>query len=107
LGNRVIPSERYLDDHFRLCFTRLVTHYFGHYAFLDDNYITGNLQNIREVPLIMVRGRLDVSSQLSIAWNIHRQLPLSDLYLIDDSGHGGSEYMHRVLVGATAYFAGQ
>ncbi len=105
LGNHINHSERYLDDHFRLCFTRLVTHYFGHYAFLDDNYIIGNLHKIKDIPLIMVRGRLDISSQLSIAWTIHKCHPLSDLYLIDNSGHGGSEYMHRILVGATEHFA--
>jgi len=107
LGNHISPSSRYLDDKFRLCFTRLVTHYFGHYGFLDDNYIIRNLQNISDIPLIMVRGRLDISSQLSSAWTIYKQLPLSDLYLIDDSGHGGSKYMHQVLLGATEYFAEQ
>ncbi len=55
----------------------------------------------------MVKGRLDISSQLSITWAMHKQHPLSDLYLIDNSGHGGSEYMHRVLIGATEYFVTQ
>lgn len=105
LGNRVRPSERYLNDRFRLCFARLVTHYFGNYAFLPDDYISGNLLNIKDTPMVMVRGRLDISSQLSIAWALHKQHPLSDLYLVGNSGHGGAEEMHRVLVGATDYFA--
>lgn len=104
LGNMVVPSPRYQNDRFRLGFTRLVTHYFGHYAFLPDNFIIGKIENLRNIPIIMVRGRLDIASPLSSAWSIHQSLPLSDLYLIEDAGHGGAETMHLILVGATNYF---
>jgi proline iminopeptidase len=105
LGNTVISSPRYQNDRFRLGFTRLVTHYFGHYAFLPDDFILSKIENLRHLPIIMVRGRLDIASPLSIVWNIHQSLPLSDLYLIDEAGHGGAKAMHQILVGATDFFA--
>lgn len=104
LGNTVVPKPKYQNDRFRLGFTRLVTHYFGNYAFLPDDYITGRIESLRHIPIIMVRGRLDISSPLSIIWNIHKALPLSDLYLVDEAGHGGAEAMHKILVGATNFF---
>ncbi len=105
IGNTVIPSSRYQNDRFRLGFTRLVTHYFGHYAFLPDDFITSNVASLKNIPIIMVRGRLDIASPLSVVWKIHQSLPLSDLYLIDEAGHGGAESMHQILVGATDFFA--
>lgn len=105
LGNKVIQNQRYQDDRFRLGFTRLVTHYFGHNAFLTDNFISNNITNIKNIPVIMVRGRLDIASPLSVVWNIHQSLPLSDLFLIDNAGHGGAGTMNQILVGATDFFS--
>jgi proline iminopeptidase len=102
--NEVVPSQRYQNDRFRLGFTRLVTHYFGHYAFLPDDFIISKIENLKNIPIIMVKGRLDIASPLGDVWNIHQSLPLSDLYLIEDAPHGGAESMHRILVGATDYF---
>jgi proline iminopeptidase len=82
----------------------LVTHYFGNYAFLPDDFILSNIHDLRSIPIIMVRGRMDIASPLSIVWKIHQALPLSDLYLIDEAGHGGAETMHQILIGATDFF---
>ncbi len=98
-------SQRFLEDRFRLGFARIVTHYFGHCAFLPDDYISGSLHKIAHLPTVLVRGRLDIASPLRAAWEIHKALPQSDLYLIDQAGHGGAEEMHRILAAATAYFA--
>ncbi len=105
LRNEAAPSARYGDDRFRLGFARLVTHYFGNYAFQADDFITGRIQNLAEIPLVMVRGRMDIASPLTVAWKIHRALPRSDLYVLDDAGHGGAEAMHQILLGAARYFS--
>ncbi|MDL2215630.1 prolyl aminopeptidase [Ruminococcaceae bacterium OttesenSCG-928-N02] len=104
LGGEYPRSERYQDARFRLGFTRLVTHYFGHYAFLPDDYITGQLTQLQNTPLVMVRGRLDICAPLKNPWQIHKALPRSDLYVLDDEGHGGKDTMEDILVGAVAYF---
>lgn len=106
LQNNMTPSSRYADDRFRLGFTRLVTHYFGHFAFQSDDFIMGQLPRIERIPLIMVRGRMDISSPLANAWQIHRALPLSDLYVAENAGHGGADAMHQILLGAVEYFGG-
>ncbi|HET7800109.1 MAG TPA: alpha/beta fold hydrolase, partial [Humibacillus xanthopallidus] len=57
LSGPVQPSPRYEDARFRLGFSRLVTHYFGHHAFLADDAITGRLHRIAHLPAVLVRGR--------------------------------------------------
>lgn len=67
LSGPVVPSARFQDPRFRLGFARLVTHYFGHHAFLPDDAITGRLDRIADVPAVLVRGRLDIASPLRVA----------------------------------------
>ena len=103
---KVTPNPHFENVRYRLGFTRLVTHYFGHYGFLADDFVANGLGSIEKIPAIMVRGRQDLSSPMRITWDIHRKLPLSDLYLLDQAGHWGGDPMIQVLVGATDFFAG-
>jgi proline iminopeptidase len=102
----VVSSERFEDDRFRLRFTRLVTHYFGNAGFLPDDGIVGRLDRIAHVPAVFVRGRLDIASPLSAAWEVSRRLPRAELHVIEDAGHGCGDEGDEVVVRATDRFAG-
>ncbi len=104
LGNRIERTPQFEDDAFRVCFARLVTLYFGNCAFQTDTYISSNLGKLAHVPVVLLRGRLDISSQLSVSWQLHKGLPLSDLYIVDDTGHGASQCTNGLLVSATEHF---
>lgn len=99
------PSHRYADSAFRLGFARLVTHLFGHHAFLPADGISGRVDRIAAVPAVFVRGRLDIASPLGVAWRLAQQLPLATLHVVETEDHAGADVTHSLLVDATDGFA--
>ena len=99
------PSPRYADAAFRLGFARLVTHFFGHHAFLPPDGISGRTGRIADVPAVLVRGRLDIASPLGVIWRLAQQLPLATLHVVEDEAHGGAGNTDQFLVQATNRFA--
>jgi proline iminopeptidase len=83
------PDPRYHDPDFRLCFARLVTHYWSNAAFLDDGVLLGGAGRLAGIPGVLIHGRLDVSSPPDIPWALSRAWPDAELVLLDDAGHGG------------------
>ncbi|MET0525438.1 MAG: prolyl aminopeptidase [Nocardioides sp.] len=102
LSGTVSPSQRYEDPRFRLCFARLVTHYFGNHGFLPDDAIVGRLDRIAHLPAVLVRGRLDLPAPLRSAYEVARRLPRAEFHVVEDGGHGAGD---EVLVAATDRFA--
>lgn len=96
------PDPRYADPTFRLCFARIVTHYFRHAGFLDDGVLVRDAGRLRGIPAVLVHGRLDISGPPDIAWRLHHAWPGSDLVLLDGVGHGATLDAVR---GATQRFA--
>jgi len=101
------PDPRFDDPRFRMCFARLVTHYWRHAAFLADGELLRGADRLAGIPGVLVHGRLDVSSPLDIAWELHQVWPDSDLIVVDEEGHSASGGMARALVAATDRFAEQ
>ena len=99
------PWLRYQDPTFRQVFARLVTHYWSNGCFLDAAPIAGATDRIAHIPAVLIHGRLDVSSPLDTAWDLHRAWPASSLVVLDDSGHGGAD-MTRALAEALDGFSG-
>jgi proline iminopeptidase len=95
------PNPRYKDARFRLIFSRIVTHYWSHGCFFDDNELIEGMNCIKHIPSILIHGRWDVSSPLDVAWNLHNSWPNSEIQIIDKAGHGGigfSESMTESLI---------
>ncbi len=102
-----VPDPRYRDARFRMCFARLVTHYWSHAAWLEDGELIRNAGKLAGIPGALVHGRLDVSGPPDIAWQLSQVWPGSSLTLVDDAGHGtGHPDVASALVGATDRFAG-
>jgi len=92
-----VPNPRYQDPDFRLRFARLVTHYWRHTAFLDDDQLTRNAARLNDIPGVLIHGRFDVSGPLETAWRLSRSWASSRLHILDDAGHGGgSSFMPLV-----------
>ncbi len=100
------PSPRYDDPRFRLCFARLVTHYWSNAAFVEDDALFRNADRLGDIPVVMVHGQLDISGPLDIPWRLAKVLPNAELVVIDDEGHGGGKAMFDVIAAATDRFAG-
>jgi proline iminopeptidase len=83
-------DPRYDDERFRLCFARIVTHYWSHSAFLPDGQILERMPLLHGIPAVLVHGLRDLSSPAGLATMVHDLWTGSRLTLLDDAGHGTS-----------------
>jgi proline iminopeptidase len=100
-------NPRYDDPAFRLCFARLVTHYWGNDHFLADGVLLAEAGRLHPVPGLIIQGRLDLINLLGTPWLLTAAWPGSELELIDDAGQGGSNALTSAIVTATDRFAGR
>ena len=98
------PNPRYDDPAFRMCFARLVTHYWRHAAFMPDGALLRGTRGLGRIPGVLIHGRLDVSSPLETPWRLSRGWPGSRLVVIEDAGHGDHSDIDRALTAATDGF---
>jgi proline iminopeptidase len=92
-----VANPRFSDPDFRLRFARIVTHYWKHAAFLEDEQLLNNAGILDEVRGILIHGRYDVSSPLETAWQLHKRWQDSELRVLDDAGHGGGTLPQHVV----------
>ncbi|GAA2047070.1 prolyl aminopeptidase [Catenulispora yoronensis] len=92
-------------DDARLAFVRICAHYFSNNAWLEDGQILRDIHKLHGIPAALVHGRHDLGSPLYTAWQIAQAWPDATLYVIEDSGHTGSQEMSRILNQVTAEFA--
>jgi proline iminopeptidase len=99
------PSARFQDPKLRLRFARLVTHYWRHAAFLDDDQLMRDAGSLNGIPGVLIHGRYDVSGPLVTAWNLRRKWATSRLQILDDAGHGGGHTFIPLVLNALNEFA--
>lgn len=99
------PSPRFQDPEFRLGFARLVTHYWRHAAFLEDDQLIRDAVRLNGIPGVLIHGRYDVSGPLVTAWKLHQRWATSRLHILDDAGHGGGNDFMPLVVRALNEFA--
>jgi proline iminopeptidase len=98
------PNPRFEDPEFRLRFARLVTHYWRHAAFLEDDQLIRHAPSLNGIPGRLIHGKHDVSSPLAIPYELSRRWSTSRLQVIDDAGHGGGESFLAAIIGALDEF---
>ncbi len=91
------PNRRFQDPEFRLRFLRIVTHYWRHAAFLEDDQLVRNAASLNGIPGVLIHGRYDVSSPLETAWNLHKSWSGSELQIVSDAGHGTGSLPEHVV----------
>jgi proline iminopeptidase len=99
------PNARYQDPEFRLRFARLVTHYWSHAAFLEEDQLIRNAPRLNGIPGVLIHGRYDVSGPLVTAWQLSRRWTTSRLHILDDAGHGGGNHFMPLVLDALNEFA--
>ncbi|VEU77812.1 prolyl aminopeptidase [Mycoplasmopsis columbinasalis] len=65
--------------------------YFHNNIFLPDNFILNNVAKIKHIPTFLVHGELDFVCRPLAAFELHQQLPNSQLFLLPKTGHALSE----------------
>jgi proline iminopeptidase len=99
------PNPRYDDPEFRLRFARLVTHYWRHAAFLENDQLLRDAPLLDGIPGVLIHGRYDVSSPLETAWRLSQRWSTGGLQILDDAGHGGGDTFLAAVVDALNQFA--
>jgi proline iminopeptidase len=85
------PNPRYDDPRFRMTFARLVTHYWRNAAFLDDDTLLADAHRLRDIPGVIVHGRLDLGAPLEAPYALAERWPNGELIVVDDEGHRALE----------------
>jgi proline iminopeptidase len=98
-------NPRYDDAAFRLCFARLVTHYWSKDHFLADGVLLREAYLLGPVPGLIIQGSLDLINLVGTPWLLADAWPGSELQLINDAGHGGSDSVTAAIVAGTDKFA--
>lgn len=70
---------------------RAFIHYSANRFFIDDNQIINNIHHIKHIPAIIVQGRYDLICLPKNAYQLHTQLPKSQLWFIANAGHALTE----------------
>ena len=99
------PNPRYQDPEFRLRFARLVTHYWQHAAFLEEDQLIRDAATLNGVPGVLIHGRFDISGPLITAWRLSQRWTTCRLQVLDDAGHGGGNSFVPTVINALNNFA--
>jgi proline iminopeptidase len=86
-------------------FVRICAHYFSHGAWLEEGELLSNAGRLAGIPGVLLHGRHDLGGPVGNAWELHQAWPDSELIVVADSGHTGSETMRRLTLEATARFS--
>jgi proline iminopeptidase len=92
-----IPDPRYAGPRFRMGFARLVTHYFSHAAWLEEDQLLREAHKLSGLPGVLIHGRLELGSPLETTWPLARAWPGSELIVLDTSGHASTDLGDHVV----------
>ncbi|EAS04598.1 proline iminopeptidase (macronuclear) [Tetrahymena thermophila SB210] len=95
------------DDKFALAHSRLEAHYFVNGGFFNKkDQLLEDTNKIAHIPTIIIQGRYDMVCPAKSAYDLHKRLPKSELVIISDAGHSGSELgIQDAIVKATDKFS--
>ena len=75
-----------------LAIARLECHYFVNKIFLpDENYLLREAAKLNHFRTKIINGRYDIVCPMHTAYELHQQMPVSDLYIVPDAGHSTTE----------------
>lgn len=98
------PERRHADPVQRETFATLVTHYWANDGFLTDGAeILGRIEEIGDIPAVLIHGRHDISAPAITPWRLHQHWPASQLVIVESEGHGGPESMERLRLAVDAW----
>jgi proline iminopeptidase len=94
------------EPQYALAFARIECHYFQNAGFLDrDDQLIVNAHRLKDIPGVIVHGRYDLCTPISIAWDLHKAWPEAEYRVVPDSGHAISEpgIIHELIAATEAF----
>jgi proline iminopeptidase len=99
------PDPRFDDPLFRLRFARLVTHYWRHGVWLEDDELLRGADRLTGIPGVLVHGRLDLGAPLEGTWRLAQRWPAAELVVVENEGHTGGDEIFAAVYAATDRFS--
>ena len=110
--SKLLPDEDFLshyeEDKFALAFARIESHYFVNGGFFKyDGQLIAEATKLKDIPTTIVQGRYDCVCPAKTAYELSKQMPHAEFFIIPDAGHNSKEpgTMDR-LIRATDKYAG-
>ncbi len=100
-----VHDPRYDEPEFALGFARLVTHYWSHAAWLDEDALITGAARLAGIPGLLATGQADVSGPPDTAYDLARAWPDAELVIVPDAGHGTGAGMDVAVRDALGRFA--
>jgi hypothetical protein len=97
--------ERYAGPRYRMCFTRLVSHYWRHGAWRADGELLSRVARIDNNPAVLIHGRLDLNLPPDVAWKLGPAWPAAELHVVPSAGHTAGAGISERVVAALDNFA--
>lgn len=72
-------------------FSLIENYYMANGCFLQEGQLLNNTDKIAHIPTIIVNGRYDLICPPITAYKLHKKLPKSKLWIIEEAGHSASE----------------
>jgi proline iminopeptidase len=80
------------EPRYAIAFARIEAHYFQNRGFFEfDGQLIANAGRLKPIPGVIVHGRYDLCTPVSIAWDLHNAWPEADFRVVPDSGHAMTE----------------
>jgi proline iminopeptidase len=92
----LLPKQEVIDemdsnDADALGVGRSFIHYSKNKFFIEENQILNAIKTVESIPTIIVHGRYDIICPVSQAFELHKSMIRSELWIIPDAGHASSE----------------
>jgi len=78
-------EEKLIND------VKIEIHYAKNKYFVDENQIISNIKKIKDIPIIIIHGKNDITCVPESSRLLHKVLPNSKLILVPDAGHLAGE----------------
>jgi proline iminopeptidase len=96
------PAAAFADDRLALGLARIEAHFFTHHLYSDKDDLIVGIEQIRDLPAIIVQGRYDMVCPIANADALARAWPQAEYVIVPDAGHSAMEPgIRALLVAAT------
>lgn len=84
---RATLSARWSDPRYLTARARIITHYFHHLAWLQEQQILRDILRLAGIPCTMIQGRLDLEAPVVTAWELSQAWPEAKLVVVPNAAH--------------------
>lgn len=99
---RATKPARWSDPRYLTARARIITHYFHHLAWLEEQQILRDTKRLAGIPCTMIQGRLDLEAPVITAWELSQAWPEAKLVIVPSGAHSlATSDMAIAIVGVT------